>query len=233
MKDMFKSLDLALGTFRYTTSSVIPHMTALAWKLRRENIIKETPGMTKRKFLFNLSRSSYEKDWGHEYERPGIRGRMLSWILRMVPKSGPFKGLAFRAPNPQVEAMFMKSFNTTIDQYRAMLVDESTDRLNLPNENFDTGKLTAANGYLGADFAYDKLLGKLADRKFTGITADLRDNILTYYAVRKPPAPATPGTNGAENKAGEKDAKAQANWQKVTAELEQLRQVRIEVAAVR
>lgn len=232
IKDLFGGhLDLALGTFRYTTSSLIPEMTRMAWQLRSETIVKETPGTTRQKFLFNLSRSSYEKDWGREYQRPGVRARLLSFVLRMVPKSGPFKGLAFRAPNQQVEAMFMKSFNTTIDQYRAMLVNESTDHLELPNKDFDTGVLTVAGEYKGADLAYDKLLDKLADKKFVGVSAELRANILSYYDARKPPfaGPLAEGTS--EKQAKKQDAKARADWQKATTELEQLRQFQIAVVA--
>jgi Zinc dependent phospholipase C len=232
IKDLFGGhLDLALGTFRYTTSSLIPEMTRLAWQLRSETIVKETPGTTRRKFLFNLSRSSYEKDWGRDYQRPGVRARLLSFVLRMVPKSGPFKGLAFRAPDQQVEAMFMKSFNTTIDQYRAMLVSESTDRLELPNKDFDTGALTVAGEYKGADLAYDKLLGKLADKKFVGVSAELRDNILSYYDARKPPFAGLLAEDTTEKRAAKQDARARADWQKITAELEQLRQFQIAVVA--
>src|SRR5579862_2933599 len=93
MKDVFGSLDLALGTYRYTTSTVIPGMTRVAWQLKKDTFIKEIPGITKKKFLFNLSRSSYEKDYGKQYQRPGIRTRLVAWILRVVPKVGPFKGL--------------------------------------------------------------------------------------------------------------------------------------------
>ena len=188
--------------------------------------------MTKRKFLFNLSRSSYEKDWGTQYQRPGFRARLLATLLRLVPKSGPFKGLAFRAPTPEVEKMFMTSFNTTVDQYRKMLLNESADHLKIPNENFDTGTPTQAGKYLGADLAYDKLLDKLADKKFAGVSADLRDNMLSYYDTRKPPSGVS-APELTEKQANKKDAKARAAWQKTTGEIEQLRQYQIpvEVAA--
>lgn len=223
-------LDLALGSFRYTTSSVIPEMTHLAWDLRRETIVREIPGMTKRKFLFNLSRSSYEKTWGTEYQHPGFRGRLLALVLRMMPKSGPFKGLAFRAPTPAVEKMFMDSFNATIDQYRKMLLSADTDRLALPNENIDIGAPTVAGGYLGADLAYDKLLGKLADKHFAGVSAELRDNILTYYEARKPPVVLS-SKKGAERLSHKQLEKDRNDWTKTTAQLEQLRQFQIEVLA--
>jgi len=224
MKDLFGGhLDLALGSFRYTTSTVIPDMTRMAWQLRKDTIVREMPGTTKQKFLFNLSRSSYEKEWGTEYQRPGIRGRMLAWVLRIVPKCGPFKGLAFRAPTPAVEKMFMDSFNKTIDSYRTMLLDANMDRLEIPNQNIDTGVLTVAGKYLGADLAYDRLLGKLADKKFAGIPAELRDNILNYYDARKPPV-ALPAARQSKKQL----ARSRADWAKVVAQLDQLRQLQTE-----
>src|SRR6202041_1933856 len=171
-------LDLALESFRYSVGSIIPGMTRVAWQLKKDTLVKEIPGVTKKKFLFNLSRSSYEKSWGTEYHRPGVRTRLVSWLLELVPKSGPFKSLAFRAPTPEVEKMFMASFNATVDSYGALLLNVDAGRLDLPNENFDLGAPASAGQYLGTDVAYDKLLGKLADHKFTGITGDLRANIL-------------------------------------------------------
>ena len=206
-KNIFKSLDLALGSFRYTTSTVIPGMTRMAWQLKKDTLIKEIPGVTKKKFLFNLSRSSYEKEWGTEYHRPGIRTRLGSVVLRIVPKSGPFKGLAFRAPTPEVEKMFMASFNATIDRYRELLAELKADRLQLPNENFDTGEATAAGHYKLTDDAYAKLLDKLADH-YAGITPELRADILGFY--RNLDAPIATKSNGKQ-------------WDKVLKELADLK----------
>ena len=215
MKDVFGSLDLALGSFRYSVGSIIPGMTRVAWQLKKDTLIKEIPGVTKKKFLFNLSRSSYEKEWGMEYHRPGIRTRLMSWVLRIVPKSGPFKSLAFRPPTPEVEKMFMASFNATVDSYRALLANVDAGRLELLNENFDLGTPAVAGQYLGTDLAYDKLLGKLADHKFVGISAELRGNILDYYKNRKPPV--SPSTK-----------KVSAEWAKVLEQREQLEQLPVE-----
>jgi hypothetical protein len=219
LKDVFKSLDLALGTFRYSTSTVIPGMTKVAWELKKDTFIKEIPGITKKKFLYNLSRSSYEKDFGKMYQRPGFKTRLISWFLRIVPKSGPFKGLAFKAPTPEVEKMFMASFNTTVDNYRALLGDVAADHLDfITNQNIDIGAPTIAGRYLGADLAYDKLLNKLADHKFTGVSADLRSNMLDYYKDRKPPI--APATN-----------KVTAVWDKVMEQRSQLEQLQPQTAA--
>jgi hypothetical protein len=218
LKDVFGSLDLALGSFRYSVSNVIPGMTRVAWQLKGDTVVKEIPGMTKKKFLYNLSRSRYEKDFGKGYHRPGFRARLVAVMLRIVPKVGPFKSLAFRAPTPEVEKMFMISFNATVDSYRALLAKVGEGRTELVNQDFDIGKPTVAGEYLGADLTYDKLLDKLASHKFVGVSADLRSNILDYYKDRKPPV--SPPTK-----------KASAAWAKVLEQRAQLEQVQPEVAA--
>jgi len=217
LKDVFGSLDLAMGSFRYSVGNVIPGMTRVAWQLKGDSIVKEIPGMTKKKFLYNLSRSSYEKEYGKGYHRPGFRIRLVSWILKIVPKVGPFKSLAFKAPTPEVEKMFMTSFNATVDSYRALLTKAGGGPIQLVNQNFDIGKPTIAGEYLGADLAYDKLLDRLAEHKFAAVSAELRTNILDYYKDRKPPV--SPPTK-----------KAGAEWAKVLEQCAQLEQLQPEAA---
>ena len=53
--------------------------------------MRETPNFAKRKFLYRLSRSNYEKEWGKDYVKPGLGTRILSTLLRYMPKIGPFK----------------------------------------------------------------------------------------------------------------------------------------------
>jgi hypothetical protein len=212
LKDVFGTLDLALGTFRYSVGSILPGMTRVAWELKKDEFIQEIPGITKKKFLYNLSRSSYEKEWGKQYRRPGTGARFVAWILRIVPKFGPLKALEIRTPTPEVEKMFMGSFNATVDRYRALLTDQDDGHAQLENENFDVGAPTPAGKYAGTDHAYDTLLGKLADGKFTGVSEALKADILGYYKDRKPPpGPAT--------------KKASDEWDKLTGQLEQLREI--------
>jgi len=116
-----------------------------------------------------------------------------------------------------VEKMFMASFNATIDSYRTLLANVDAGRLELRNENFDVGVPTPAGRYAGTDETYDKLLAKLADHKFNGISPELRANMLDYYKDRKPPA--APPTK-----------KATAEWAKLSEHLEQLKQAPTEIA---
>ena len=115
-------------------------MTRVAWGLKRTELQKEIPGITRKRFLYNLSRSSYEKNWGMEYRRPGFGTRLLTLLLEIVPKVGPFKALKIKVPTPEVEKMFMASFNATIVRCRALLADVDAGHPELPNENLDLGE---------------------------------------------------------------------------------------------
>ena len=76
---------------------MLPALTKVAWQIRQQEIRKEVPGMTRKQFLYNLSRSSYEKDWGAAPERPGIRSRVLAVVFRIMPKSGTAGGSVVQA----------------------------------------------------------------------------------------------------------------------------------------
>ena len=120
-------------------------MTKAAWSAKEEEITKAKQGTTRDKFIYNLSRASYEKEWGDEYERPGIFARFLAFIFQLIPKVGPLKAFAFHVPTPEAEKLFMESFNQTLDRYRVRLDTLHRDgQLLLPNENLDTGKTTSS-----------------------------------------------------------------------------------------
>jgi hypothetical protein len=180
IEQVFFNLDLAIGSYRRAVGTVLPALTKVAWQIKRQEIMKDAPGITRKKFLYNLSRSSYEKDWGGTYQRPGIRSRMLAAFFRIVPRVGPFKALAFKKMTPEVEKLYMTSFNASIDRYRGLLADVGRDRLKLPNDNFDVGAATKAGEYKLADAAYAKLLNKL-EGHYAELPQDLRSEILAFY----------------------------------------------------
>lgn len=55
LASIFTSLDLALGTYRYSVSTLIPTMTKVAWETKKGDLEKQTPGITRDKFLYRLS----------------------------------------------------------------------------------------------------------------------------------------------------------------------------------
>jgi hypothetical protein len=208
MKDVISHEDLAIGSYRWAISRLIPEMTQVALQTHKKEFIKEHPDFAKNKFLYRLSRTAYEKEWGKDYTKPGFGARLMALFFRFVPKIGPFKGLGFKNPTPQTEDLYFKSINATVDQYRSFLHEVKTDSLRLTNCDLDSGKVTHAGEYSLADDTYAKLLHQLSEHKFDGLTPQLRDNILNFYS------------NPAASIKTKKDAD---DWKKVQAELEQLK----------
>jgi len=182
LKDVLAHGDLAIGSYRYSVSRAIPQMTQIALRTHKKDMMKETPDFAKKKFLYNLSRSAYEKDWGKDYAKPDFGTRAWAGVLRFMPKIGPFKALAFNNPTQQTEDMYFKSINTAVDQYRISLRQVRAGTLELPNCDFDSGKPTKAAEYSLADQTYAKLLAQLAARKFDLTSPELRANILSFYS---------------------------------------------------
>ena len=174
------SIDLAIGSYRRAVGTILPAMTRVAWQNKHQEIRKDAPSVTRKMFLYNLSRSSYEKNWGSTYTRPGIRSKILAFVFRIVPKVGPFRSLAFKRLTPETEKMYMASFNATIARYRVLLAQQNAGRLKLPNENLDVGRFTAAGKYTLTDSAYSHLLHKLQGH-YTEMPAELRSDILAFY----------------------------------------------------
>lgn len=182
LKDVLTHEDLAVGTYRFAVSRLIPHMTEVALETHKKDLTRETPDFAKRKFLYRLSRSDYERQWGKDYVKPGVGTRIMSTLLRYMPRVGPFKGLGFKNPTPQTEDLYFKSINTTVDQYRALLEQVRTDSLVVPNCDLDSGNITKAAEYSLTDDTYATLLAQLSDRKFDRTSPQLRDNILQFYS---------------------------------------------------
>jgi hypothetical protein len=184
--DVFKSVDLAIGSYRRSVSGVIPQMTKVALATHRADIVKETPNFEKREFLYHLSRADYEKEWGTDYQRPGVGARILAFLFRIVPKIGPFRGLGFKVPTRQTEDLYIASVNDTSERYGKLLQKlRAGEKLELPNMDFDTGKKTIAGEYRLTDEAYSKLIRKLDERKFDLLTPELRADVLQFYADPK------------------------------------------------
>jgi hypothetical protein len=205
---VFGDLDGAIGSYRYAVHSAIPKATRVAWVLKKKDIQRDTPGITKKKFLYNLSRASYRKEWGKDYRAPGFGVKFLAFIIALVPKIGPLKALSLRTPTPQAESLFMASFNDALDDYKRLLEQERNGRLNLPNINFDTGAPAKPGVYFMTDDAYAHLLDDLAAEHFKSVSDRMRSDILAFYQNDSAPI------------ATKKDPKA---WQRLQQELGELK----------
>src|ERR1700728_4717467 len=183
LKSMFTNFDLAVETYRRGVSSVIPEMTKVAWQARKNYIQREYPETTRNQFLYHLSRAGYERQWSRYYRKPGFGARLLAFLLRIVPKVGPFSALAIRTPTPETEKMFMASFHDTLDDYENLLqAERSGGTVKLLNDNFDTGTVTEPGQYPLADKTYGQLLDRLAANHFKDGSPEIPRGVLDYYA---------------------------------------------------
>ena len=180
MEKLFSDVDRALGSYRYSVSTLIPEMTKTAWASKRDQIRQLRTGVRRRDFVYRYSRASYQKEWKRKYDRPGLGARFLAFLFRILPKIGPLKALAFKVPSPEAEKLFLASFDDTKSRYQTLLNEAGQDDLQLNNENFDTGRPTIRGTYHLADQTYDDLLKKIHDTS-SQVSSELRADILRFY----------------------------------------------------
>ncbi len=208
LKDVLLNEDKALSSYRHDVSKLIPKATRIAWHLKKDEIKDDIPDATKRRFLFNLSRANYEREWGKDYRKPSPGERFLAFLYQLLPKFGPLKILQFRTPTPQTEQMFEASFNATLDRYRELLTDVRENRLILPNDNFDVGENTGPGKYRLNDEAHAELLDKLTENKFANVSPPVKEELERFYDTPEAPY------------ATKRNAKA---WAKLQTQLQQLK----------
>lgn len=214
LKDVFSDIDLAIGSYRRAASAIIPKMTRVAWETKEDEIEKLTPGVAREKFIYNITRADYEKEWGKEYDKPDFEDKLLALFFSIIPRIGPLKTLSFKPITPETERLFLGSFEATLNQYRALLRQAKPGRLVLVNMNLDLGRPTRAGEYRLADEAYSDLVTKLHKHEYNNVTPELRKNILAFFSDRNAPI------------ATKKDS---SDWRKVKLALDRLKTTRTKI----
>jgi hypothetical protein len=206
---LFADFDLTIGTYRHDVSVLIPKATQIAWQIKKDDIQKENPGISREKFRYRLSSRDYARQFHDKYKAPGLGTKLLAFVIRIVPKIGPLRSLAFRIPTPQTETMFANSFRDTLQEYQNLIRQKNgSGEVALPNDDFDTGTVTKPGEYQMADKTYEQLLDKLADHHFAKVSPELQRVVLEYYSDANAPL------------ATKKDRK---RWAKVLREIDELK----------
>jgi hypothetical protein len=180
--DLLLNVDLAIGTYRHAVGTTIPELTRIAWREKREEIEKQTPGVTEQAFVYVLSRRDYEREFGSKYRKPGICARLLAFVLKILPKVGPLRPLGFEPLTPEAERLFMDSVNSARARYQRTLQAMRKGRLAISNTDLETGRRPVPGNNRLADEAYADLLHELARRKFSGVSAGLRAHLDEFFA---------------------------------------------------
>jgi len=206
--DVLTNQERAISTYRFSVSQLIPALTEAAWRDKQDEILAQVPAAERATVVFAYARADYEKAYGIDYQKPSRFARFLAWLYRIVPKVGPLRPLAFKAPTEDVDHLFEGSLARAHARYRDMVRQVRDGRLDLPNTNFDTGDPTHANDYPLADVTYAEWLDALAKRDFTGASPAVRRALDVYYRDARPPDQA--------------DRKAWKTWQQAQAALARL-----------
>ena len=188
MKEIFASSDLAIGTFRYAVSEAIPLMTQVAWERKRHDVEKLALNVERDAFVFVYAPHQYEKDFGTTYRRPGLSARFLAWVVRTIPKVGPFKVLGLKIPTDEIERLLAGRLRSSQEAYRAALDRLSQNDLQLLNTDIDTGELTTHGAYSLADDTYGELLDKLTSKDSADVPDAIRADIVRFYGPVNPTA---------------------------------------------
>ncbi|UYZ61057.1 zinc dependent phospholipase C family protein [Hymenobacter latericus] len=205
------NVDLSIASYRFSISQLIPTATRAAWHSQRDEIRKLSPNARRRDYVYRYNERQYRREFGGAYQRPGLGARLLSGVVRVIPKIGPLRPFAFTLPTPEAQRFFRQSFRTVLQQYcTAVEQQQAQPPHRLINTDFDTGKPTRAGEYSLTDETYGEWVRRLADDKFAAVTPAVQQNVLRFFDN-----PLRPITSEEERK-----AKTQAQTQEA---LQQLR----------
>ena len=190
------NVDVSVATFRFTVNQLMPVAARAAWHSQRKAIRRVDPHARRRDYMARHSRRDFEKEYGTDYQRPGLGARVLAKVINLLPKIGPLRKFTFTLPDKAGEQEFRRSFAASVAEYRRLIKQLPTDTTAqagpLANLNLDTGKPVAPAAYALADQTYNEWLHKLRKADFEQLTPSVRQHLLRYYqaAATAGPAPA-------------------------------------------
>ena len=123
LRKVLKDEENAIGSYRRGVSKQIPKATRIAWALKKDEIQNDQPGITKRRFLYNLSRTSYEKAVGKRLSAANFPRKVSCVSLAIGAEIWTAKGAAVQDPDTANRAHVRGQF-----QRRAGPLSQSADR---------------------------------------------------------------------------------------------------------
>lgn len=175
----------ALRSYRTSVRSIIPAVAEAEVVLHRHQFPPHPDDEAYRIFAERVARTNYERGWKHANRGPGFKAHLLAVLILIVPKIGSASDLAIKIPNADTQEWYLRSVNHTVDTFRDILHKLAADTiapLALPNIDLDTGAHVKRGDYPLTDKTYAALLARLTSRPDRIIPADLKRNIIEYYA---------------------------------------------------
>ena len=182
LKEVFNNhLNLAVETFRWVVANIFPTLTKAAWSAKKKNIDAENHSAASNHFKYKMRQKQYDKQYGKGYKRPGFSAKLLSFIIRALPKVGPLRALRFKSPPPAAEKLFVQSFDTILLHYAVNIKRLNKEEVHEKDIDFDTGQPTSDCEYSLADQTYSGWLLTLQNNKFVNVTDSIKQNIVNFF----------------------------------------------------
>ena len=179
----------ALRSYRTSVRSIIPAFAEAEVVLHRHQFPPHPDDEAYRKFAERVARTNYERHWKHTRRGPGVKAHLLAVLVLIVPKIGSASDLAIKIPNPTTEEWYLRGVNDTVDAFHTTLQKVAADfgrTVRLANIDLDTGNRVKRGDYPLADRTYAQLLARITSKPDRTIPADLKQNILDYFAGLAP-----------------------------------------------
>jgi len=181
INELFGDFDKAAARFRWSVKNLIPFITKISWRTKRNEIMKYNPSATRKSYTYRIRRQEYFHEFRNDREKIGVGTSFVSFLIRIVPKVGPLRILKFKTPTPRAEKIFSQSFDITVLNYTSALEKITHADYKVVNTDWDTGKKTGHGEYALVDQTYSAWVLKLKEKNFETITASAKRNILDFY----------------------------------------------------
>ncbi len=175
----------AFHSYRTSVRHFLPRVADAEVLIHRHNFPADNTGPEFQKLQTRINQAESAGDWTKYQHKLGIGSHLLDYAIRVVPKVGVFSMLAIRGPTADTESKYVTSLNNTddaFDQLMAQLQKQDHPVLQLPNLDLDTGAKIRPGGYRLTDTTYAQLLGRITKDPNRLVPAQLKQNLLDYYA---------------------------------------------------
>jgi hypothetical protein len=179
LRDLLPRPERTVRSQRKLITTWLPRVTRVGWATKKDAIRRLLPQATDRQFVFAMSNAAFEREWGHDYDRPGLRSRIAAFLLRLVPKVGPLRVLVPKPPTPEGERIYADSFVAVLDAWKRAL--QGGPPWGLANVNLDVGATLPAGAYRPADEAWAALLRRHEAAGLVNVDPPLAAAALTFH----------------------------------------------------
>ena len=187
LPDIIGTRQTAIRTYRFAARRFLPDIARAETVLHRKNFPEDVPSPDLDILTKDLLQASADNDWEKFRDPPGVRSHLYAGFIFILPKVGFLKLLAIKGPTQDTEGLYIRSVNHSIRSLRFVLNHYDTVEQYLPNRDLDTGLKVKPGSYPLTDKTYAQFLSKLTKHPETPIPAQVKHDLLAYYADPQAP----------------------------------------------